>query len=263
MKTKFLFLLLLLLPLAALAQKRPRQILHGKVVADSIAVDNITVLNTNSKIRAVTDAEGSFTIYARAEDTLYFYGTAFRDASLGLKEAHLAENPLMIGLNVDVTVLNEIVITANPLTGELAKDSKNTKTLRLNKDLDNETAQKLDLPPVSKANVNTALPQMSSPLTGVDFVQVYKMIFKKKPKKKDKGEIYGTPGVKTFAETVKERYTYHFFTQTLKIPGEDIGKFLVYCDEAEDSAWLLDPKKDFELTDYLVVKSKDYLKNEK
>jgi len=263
MKTKFLFLVLLLMPLAVLAQKRPRQILHGKVVADSLAVDNISVLNMNSKIGAVTDEQGGFTIYARAEDTLFFYGVAFRDAKLVLKDEHMALNPLTIKLDVDVTVLNEIVITANPLTGQLEKDSKNLKTLRLNKDLDQETAKKLDLPPVSKANVNGALPQMSSPLTGVDFTQIYRMIFKKKPKKKDKGEIYGDPSVKTFPEAVKERFTYHFFTQTLKIPGDEIGKFLVFCDEAEETMYLLDPKKDFELTDYLVLKSKEYLKKEK
>lgn len=263
MKTKLFYALLLLLPLFATAQKAPRTILHGKVIADSLAVENLSVLNINSKIGAVTDENGRFTIYARATDTLFFSGISFRAARLVLNEADFLESQLIIKLDVDVKMLDEVVIKANTLTGQLDKDSKNTKTLSLNSGLDQETAMKLEKFPVSQQPVNGALPATESSLKGVDFIKVYRMFFKKKPTKKDKGEIYGTTDSKTFSDAVKERFTHHFFTQTLNIPHDQIGLFLAFCDNGKETAELLDPKNEFELTDYLVVKSKEYLKRSK
>lgn len=263
MKSKLLMLFLLFSALA-FAQNEGRRILHGKVISENYPAGNISVLNTSSKIGAVTDENGRFTIYAKPADTLYFSSISFREAKLGLKKEHFEESQLLIELMVDVTVLDEVVI-ANVLSGQLEKDSKDTKTDKLNKDLDYENALKLEKLPVSKANVNGALPSnvTGSSLTGVNFTEVYKMIFKKKPAKKDRNEIYAVSGGKSFPESVRERFTYHFFTQTLKIPKDEIGLFLVFCDEDEKTAWMLDPRKEFELTDYLVVKSKEYLKREK
>ena len=263
MKSKFLALLILC-TVMAFGQNEGRKILHGKVISEAYPAENISVNNLNSRIKAVTDENGRFTIYAKPADTLYFSSISFREAKLVLKEEHFEESQLLIELMVDVTVLDEVVI-ANVLSGQLEKDSKNTGTDKLNKDLDYENAQKLERLPVPKANVNGALPSnvTGSSLTGVNFSEVYKMIFKKKPAKKDRNEIYAVSGGKSFPESVRERFTYHFFTETLKVPKDEIGLFLVFCDEDEKTAWMLDPRREFELTDYLVVKSKEYLKREK
>lgn len=264
MKTKLLFLMLLLLPISALAQKQPRKILHGKVIADSLRVENLSVLNTTSNIKAVTDDKGEFTIYARPADTLLFSGIAVVDAKLVLKMEHFAESKLIIQLNIDVTVLDEVVIRADALTGLLDSDSKATKTKNITGKMDSGMLIATDETIRPQTNVNTALPSavVGSPLTGVNFNEVYKLIFKKK-KRRDSGEIYGAASGKTFSENVKERFTYHFFTEMLKIPKDDIGLFLAYCDKGEETAWMLNPKYEFELTDYLVAQSTEYLKKGK
>lgn len=261
MKTKLL-LILLLLPVMAIAQKKPRTIFRGQVVADSLMVDNLTVMNLTSNIRAVTDNQGDFTIYARPTDTLMFTGIGVRTGKLVLKDEHFSDSKLLIRLNVDVQVLDELIIRAE-LSGNLQKDSKNTKVKNISSGFDSGSIVDSG-PPIPKANVNTALPTAvtGSQLTGVDFGKIYKLIFKKK-KRKDAGEIYAAASGKTFAQNVKERYTYYFFTETLKIPKDEISLFLGYCDKRGETDWLLDPKKEFELTDYLIGQSKEYLKKEK
>ena len=129
MTQRLLFVFLLLLPLIGFSQKlNPRQILHGMVVADSLAVDNLTIKNNTSRISAVTDSRGTFTLYARATDTLYFSGIGFRSAYIVVKESHFLQDPLIIKLNIDVTVLDEVVIKPTVLSGDLAGDSKKVKT---------------------------------------------------------------------------------------------------------------------------------------
>lgn len=257
--------MLLLLPVIAMAQKTPRKILAGRVVADSLKVENLTVFNTTSRIGAVTDDNGDFTIYARATDTLLFSGIAVREAKLVLKPEHFTQGSrLIIQLNVDVTVIDEVVIKANVLTGDLESDSRKTKTKNITGKMDSEMLIKTDSTLRPKANPNGALPSnvVGSQLTGVNFIEVYNMIFKK-PKKRDKGKIYAADSGKTFSENVKERFTHHFFTNMLKIPNDEIGLFLAYCDKGQETAWMLDPKYEFELTDYLVTQSSEYLKKGK
>lgn len=263
MKTKLLLVLLLVLPIVAFAQNVPRKALHGKVVADSLTVVGISVYNASSHIGAVTDNEGSFTISARPKDTLFFSSITYRTVHMVLSEKDFLERPLIIKLDVNVILLDEVVITPRVLTGRLDKDSKNTKTMLITSGMDSYQAIQTDVPR-PKSNVNTALPSsvVGSSLTGVDFGEIYKLIFKKR-KRKDAGEIYATAESKPFAVAVKERFTYYFFTQMLKIPKDEIGLFLNFCDEGKTSYALLDPKKEFELTDYLVSKSKEYLKKDK
>jgi hypothetical protein len=268
MTQRLLFALLLLLPLFGFSQKlNPRQILHGMVIADSLAVDNLTIKNNTSRISAITDTRGMFTLYARATDTLYFSGIGFRSAYIVVKEDHFLQDPLVIKLNIDVTVLDEVVIKPTVLTGDLAGDSKKVKTKAIASGMTgsyesikyNIEHHKYD------KNQNGALPTQvqGSQLTGVNFVRIYETFFKKRKKKKDKGEIYSLEGSQPFPDAVKSRFTYNFFTQMLQIPKDEIGLFLTFCDTGATSQALLDPKKEFELTDYLVQKSKEYLAQKK
>lgn len=263
-----LIILVLALPFVGYSQKlQPRKLLHARVVADSLGVDNLTVENITSNISAITDAGGKFTLYARATDTLYFSGISFRSAYLVVSDTHFLQDMLVIKLNVHVTVLDEVIITPNALTGDLAGDSKKTKTKNITAVMSsvNEGTKYIINRNTLENRVNGALPTQAkgSQLSGVDFVRIYETFFKKRKKKGNSGEIYSLGEAKPFPEAVSALYTYHFFTQTLKIPKDEIGLFINFCDTGTQSASLLDPKKEFELTDYLVVKSQEYLAQKK
>jgi len=260
--------MMIMLPFISHSQKlQPRKLLHAKVVADSLVVENLTVQNVTSNISAVTNVNGKFTLYARATDTLYFSGIAFRSAYLVLNETHFLQDMLTIKLNVNVTVLDEVIITPNALSGNLAGDSKKTKTMNIASAMSsvNESTKYNINRNTYENRVNGALPTQAkgSQLSGFDFVRIYETFFKKRKKKVNSGEIYSLGESKPFPEAVSALYTYHFFTQTLKIPKDEIGLFINFCDTGAQSASLLDPKKEFELTDYLVVKSTEYLSQKK
>jgi hypothetical protein len=260
MKIKIFYLLLLLLPFIALGQqKKPREILRGHIIADSLRVDDVTVQNLSSHINAVTDSNGYFTIYARQGDTLFFNSITLRSQYLILKENQLKENPLNLKMDTNVINLQEVIIT--PLTGDLGYDSKKKKVVTLNPHVSERDLQ--NKYPISKQPVNGALYKFESDLKGIDFIAIGKMIFKKKKKVNSKGEIYDSNNTKTFNDVVSGRFTYYFFTETLHIPHDEIGQFLVYCDKGAQTRPLLDPKKDFELTDYLVTQAEAYLKEKK
>lgn len=256
MKNTLLLLFALLLPsYAVFAQKPPRQVLFGRVIADTLRVENLSVLNVTSNIGAITDDKGEFSLYARPTDTLFFSSITFRSVYMVLKEKDFLSSPLVIKLDVNVTVLDEVIITPNPLSGDLEKDSKGTKTRVISSGFDSGGLIRSDLPrPTTR--INNALPQTESQLTGVNFVQIFNQLFKKR-KKTDK-QLYLKE--QSFTDAVKKRYTHHFFTETLKIPHEKIGLFLNFCDNGYETSLLLDPAKEFELTDYLIIKSAEFLK---
>lgn len=254
----YLSFLLFFCALCGYAQQ-PRQLLRGRVVADSVQVDNINVMNLTSRIGAVTDGKGRFTMYAKANDTLYFLGVSYRSRKLVLREEHFVSDEMVIQLDVNVITLDEVIITPRVLSGNLNKDSKDTKTMKINSQIDSG-AILAEMGPVPTKPVPT---ENMSPLRGVDFVAIYKMIFKKKRAKQDKGEIYGQANSKPFATAVQELYTHYFFTETLKIPHSEIGLFLTFCDKGDTTRALLAPDKEFELTDYLITQSREYLKKGK
>lgn len=253
MKNKLLYVILLLVPLLSFSQKELRKVLNGQVISDSLLVENITVLNKSSNIRAVTDEIGNFTIYAKPRDTLFFSGIAFRDAQLVLNKEHFEEAKLVVRLDVDVNVLDEVIVT--PLTGNLAADAKKIKI----KDYSGYDSSGLldpnDIRNYQFKDPNNALPQTESNLTGIDFKRLYRLLVKKKQKKTT--EEPGTPSI-PFSAAAKERFTHYFYTETLKIPHNEIGLFLAFCEKDPQSALLLHPDKEFELIDFLVLKSKEY-----
>jgi hypothetical protein len=263
MKNSLLYLFLLLVSYTALSQKEPREILRGRIVADSIAVENISVNNLTSNIGAVTDHLGNFAIYARPADTLQFSGLTIRDARLVLKKEHFYPDKLVVKLDVNVTQLDEVIIS--PLTGNLEQDSRNKKVATLSPNLDSGSLVKNDV----KNNLreykyseekNMLTDPVNREMHGLNFAGLYRLFFK--PKKKDKGD-QAYKGAENFTDAVRSRFTYHFFTQTLKIPKDEIGLFLNFCDSGPSTRQLLVPGKEFELTDYLVGKSIEYHKQKK
>jgi hypothetical protein len=262
MKSKVVYILLVLLPFMALCQNVPRQVLRGQIIADSLEVEGISVKNISTNIGAVSDNLGNFALYARPADTLLFSSISYRPARLILTKEDLELDKIIVQLDVNVIVMDELVIAPNRLSGDLNSDSKKTKIKKLLPDYD---AEKL-LDPNSLRNykysyINTAMPQTESSLQGINIIKLGKLLFKSKKSKP--APVKDSSNSLPFAVVVKERFTYHFFTETLKIPHEEIGLFIAFCDQGAETNKLLDVHKEFELTEYLVTKGKEYLKNDK
>ena len=259
---KQLLLLLLFFPFFVFSQFVPRQILRGKIVSDSIAVERVTVYNSSSNVSAVTDDFGKFTIYARAKDTLVFSSVALDSKRLILEETDFTFEVLKIKLEVSINVLDEVIISPIKLTGNLASDSKKIKTIDVpilkgeklvprDYEINNSTR------PVNSVNGN-----VDKQLDGINFVTIGKLLFRAifKPKpKKDLNNNKRTFVV--FGDAVREKFTYHFFTKTLQLKEEEIGLFLNFADTNEVATkQLLKYENELILIDYLIKKRQEFYK---
>lgn len=261
MKSKVL-VFLMLLSLTVTAQDVNRVLFRGVVVADSLDVDNIVVRNITSKRITITDDKGNFSLFVKEKDTLVFSAIAFNSSVLTINKSHLDNEVVKIRLSVKVNELDEVVVRPYTLTGNLEADSKNLKIKTVDVD-----EKKIDFSnPLPKYNkVDNSLAQITpgsgNSFSGMDFIALGKKakdaIFGHKSK--EKKIEYVTD--KIFSEGVKEKFDSQFFTETLKLKPEEIDLFLAYCDDTSpDSRALLNPKKEFELIDFLQKKSEEYHK---
>ncbi len=253
---QYLLFGLLLLPFFIYSQTKPRRILAAQIVADSLDVSNVMVLNRNSKIHAISDFEGKFTIFATENDTLQFSSMAFNSRQIVLSESDFESDMIKVKLRGAVNQLDEVVIYRVKLSGDLDADSKKIKV----HDIFIPSSSELVSPDYKRGEklVNSSMPQVESQLTGLNFIRIGEQIMgwfgKSKPKPKTE-KVYSTTEI--FIDVVQQRFSYYFFTQTLKLRHDQIGLFLSYCDSPE-SKLLLDPKKEFELTDFLIKKSAEF-----
>ena len=111
MRKSYFVLLLIIFAQTIFAQGIPRKVLRGKIVADSIEVENLTVYNISSRIGAITDIDGKFSINARATDTLYIQGLSYDSKKYVLTDKDFWLPVLEIKLYVKITELNEVIIT--------------------------------------------------------------------------------------------------------------------------------------------------------
>ncbi|KGO88790.1 carboxypeptidase-like regulatory domain-containing protein [Flavobacterium suncheonense] len=263
MRNKIQLLLLVMVPFFTLAQV-DRSLLKGKIVADSLEVANVSVTNKTAGIVTMTDVKGDFRLMAKEKDTLVFSGINFHSSHLIVSHTHLADEDLTIRLSVKINVLDEIIVRPYTLTGNLETDTKKLKVKTIDINVKAAVAG-LSAPQVKysavKEGMKSVLPTTESSLTGIDLKYLgsllYQAVFKPKPKSRKIEFITD----KIFSDAVKEKFSESFFTETLKLKPEQIDLFLAYCDDGSAAnRALLNPKKEFELIDYLLKKSEEYLK---
>jgi hypothetical protein len=91
---------------------------------------------------------------------------------------------------------------------------------------------------------------------GMDIDRIGKMIWKsffKENRDKGKEVDYGD-----FSDIVPKRIHRFFFTNTLKLKEDEIGLFLIYCENDSRAKALLDPKLEFELIEFLINKNEEF-----
>lgn len=125
---KIVFLLVLFIPLFALAQNR--QSLYGRVVSDddpTVGLPNIYVINPKAGMEIKTNALGNFTIDAAPGDVLTVYSPSVKVREFTIRESSFAEQPFVISVEVTAYELEEVVIQDTINSVSLGIVSKNQK----------------------------------------------------------------------------------------------------------------------------------------
>ena len=88
---------------------------------------------------------------------------------------------------------------------------------------------------------------------GINFVNIFKALFKSQDESGQEREPLKV------SEVLRQVYDDEFFVVDLRLPQDKIDAFLLYCDDKVPSQTLLKKENEFQLIDFLVTQSKEYL----
>lgn len=256
MKNKLL-LIFVLITSSLMAQKLPREILNGQLVAESISVDDILITNKTAKTATVSKKDGTFQISVHVKDTLVFTAFNIPRQLLIISEADLKFNVLQVQLESQVTNLEEVVINTNALSGNLKKDNDNIKITRLNSGINTSMAvTRLYEDDLQSSPDNKLMPGYLDATYMMDFAQIGKKLvraFKRSEAQKSRNK-----NSSSFSVVIQNRFSNDFFRNTLKVKEAEQNAFLNFCEQDVKAKEVLINANDFELIEFLKQKKEEF-----
>ncbi|WP_289665098.1 hypothetical protein [Flavobacterium panacagri] len=95
---------------ACLAQTQDRSVLNGKIVSSVSNADGVYVINAQTEETVTSDASGSFSIMAKADDVLVFSSVTFKEKRIMVKQEDFSNINFTVTLNMVMYQLQEVVI---------------------------------------------------------------------------------------------------------------------------------------------------------
>ena len=277
MKTNYLLIVIFIfISQIGMAQHIERKVLKGRIVADSIEVENLTVFNITSNVGAVTNVDGKFSIKARATDTLYIQGISYESKKYVLTDKDFWLEELEIRLQVRINELDEVEITPYTLTGIVEEDIKRIQVygdgfakIDAKKVMHYEDDVRIGTP------INTVMPSHFAP-NGSNFnflaigAGIVSLFLKEDNSKRNSERVFEERRQrdiqsKSFSDHMFERFSHNFFVETLKIKHEDIPLFLQFAEmPVRDLSLFLKSEYELQLIQYLTLKAKEFkIENQK
>lgn len=98
----------------------------GKVLnaANDLKLENVHILNLTQVVGTITDTEGSFTIPAKVNDTLYFSYIGFKPLKVRVSNDWFTFGEIKIKMTELGIALEQVTVSEIPLTGYLEIDVK-------------------------------------------------------------------------------------------------------------------------------------------
>jgi hypothetical protein len=237
MNNKIGVILLLLVEQYCIGQTELRQSLHGKIVNDSIAVENGYVFNLNSRVTTVIGGNGFFDILAKPKDTLLITSLALKSMKVILVDLDFKEKLYVVKMELFNNQLKEVVV-GQKITPKIAGSQEI---------VDTEFIDDSQSSPINRTMAYDGLEN------GLDFIRVGKMVaglFKKK----DTGKTHLISD-EIFIDKVQREFGAYFFTNTLKLKEEEINLFLIFCDSDENAKKISNSNNTFQMIDFLITKN--------
>jgi hypothetical protein len=247
MRNKSIIIVLFLLSNYCLGQTSKRNSLHGKVVSDSISVENGYVFNLNSKASTFIGVNGFFDIFAMPKDTLLITSLAFKSKKMVLIAMDFKEEIYVVKLELFNNQLREVLVGS-----QIKPKIAGSQEIVDGKYFDDAQSSPL----------NRTMPYHGIE-NGFDFVRTGKLIlsmFKKK-----NGEIHPVIPDEIFMDKMQRDFRVDFFINTLKLKADEINLFLMYCYSDVNSKIVLKTNDKFKIMDFLITKNQEFkviLKNE-
>ncbi len=99
------------------SQTSNEKLLRGKIVADSVSVARIDVVNLGNEKVTVTNNKGEFSVLAKADDILVFSSMTLEMKRMLVDEDDLKSETITIYMTPKINELNEVIVKKNAAEG--------------------------------------------------------------------------------------------------------------------------------------------------
>ena len=229
----------------ATAQQDYRTWLRGKVLYQDSNVISANILNTNSEQATITDDNGEFSIEVKLGDELIISSVQYEIRALIITKEILQRNRLVVDVNEKIRVLDEVVVSP----------TRPEKFL----DLQEEEFKKFDYTSDKSTRVDNEILRKNQLYEGVDFVNIFKLMYKalrKKDSKEGSGSAFAP------SDVIRQIYPDAFFTEELNVSQDQIGLFLEFIDDRLETKDLLKKENEFQLMDFLIKQSEKFARSQ-
>ena len=242
---KTISILILLCAVFGTAQQDYRTWLRGKVLYQDSSVVAANILNTNSEQATITDDNGEFAIEVKLGDELIISSVQYEIRALIITKEILQRNRLVVDVNEKIQVLDEVVVSP----------TRPEKFL----DLQEEEFKKFDYTSDKSTRVENEILRKNQLYEGVDFVNIFKLMYKALRKKESDD---GSASTYAPSDVIRQIYPDAFFTEKLNVSQDQIGLFLEFIDDRLEAKDLLKKENEFQLMDFLIKQSEKFAKTQ-
>jgi hypothetical protein len=204
-------------------------------------VPNENVINSTSGRATITNDNGEFMIEVKEGDQLVFTAINYQLKVVDVTPEILANNRLVVEVDEKVQELDEVIVT--PENQERFLKVKNEDFKQFEYEIDRGT----EVENVANSRITRGMRD------GINFVNIFKALFKSQDESGQEREPLKV------SEVLRQVYDDEFFVVDLRLPQDKIDAFLLYCDDKVPSQTLLKKENEFQLIDFLVTQSKEYL----
>lgn len=248
---------------SAVSQDIRRENINGNIIVEGSDIEGITIFNSSSNVGAVTDKNGEFTIAVAFNDLLEIRAIEYQNINVRVNKAIIDSKKMSVYLIEQMTVLDEVVVTTDGLTGNIEIDASRIETFRPKLDViyfEIKTQEAYDLSDDSESQLRNidANAQGKTLENGLDVVNVVDQLliplFRSEVKDK---KAAGVPEVP--ATSIKYYFGSTFLVDNFDIPEHRVEEFIRYVEDDSFDYDLLNYGNEIELLDLLDEKSKTFL----
>ena len=244
------YLIILLFTTINLSAQEGSVIISGVITSDSLTLENIHIINLNSKKGTVSNASGKFKIPVKLNDLISFSGVQFSKKELLITKHHLERKKITINLIQKNNELQEVVLENMAVSLGLPNAGKKPLN-KLERNL-NAYSQK-----------STSIVILEMLLTkggGID--DLYNIISGNRKRDRKLKKLVDDDKQREidleYILKIRNHFQEGFFLKNLKIPKENIDGLIAYC-LPKGIVLLFKSERYLEVIDILIQNKEDYL----
>jgi hypothetical protein len=209
---------------AAEAQEPRASNLNGRVLEEGEGVADVHVLNLSAERATITSGDGSFSIPARAGDTILFSAVQLKRKSLVVTPAMIQSLGIVVPLEAFVNELDEVVLLPYNLSGDISRDLQQMPREKV------YVAATLDLPNAYVKPATQSERKLHEATTGGGIVPLNPILNGISGRTRYLKNLLATERTYARTERVREFYADSVFVSELRIPLFKIDDFMYYCE---------------------------------